>query len=80
MGIIWSIIIGTSAGFLAGKIFKGKGFGLIVNLIVGIVGGVLGGLVFSILGFSTNSVLGSLITSTVGAIILLWILSKIKSK
>ena len=64
MGFIWSIIIGIVAGYLAGKIMRGGGFGVIVNLILGIIGGVLGGWVFSLLGISAG---------TVGAILLLWI-------
>ena len=75
MGFIWSIIIGIVAGYLAGKIMRGGGFGVIVNLILGIIGGVLGGWVFSLLGISAGGILGSLITSTVGAILLLWIAS-----
>ena len=70
MGFIWSIIIGIVAGYLAGKIMRGGGFGVIVNLILGIIGGVLGGWVFSLLGISAGGILGSLITSTVGAILL----------
>ena len=66
-------IIGIVAGYLAGKIMRGGGFGVIVNLILGIIGGVLGGWVFSLLGISAGGILGSLITSTVGAILLLWI-------
>ena len=68
MGFIWSIIIGIVAGYLAGKIMRGGGFGVIVNLILGIIGGVLGGWVFSLLGISAGGILGSLITSTVGVI------------
>ena len=48
MGFIWSIIIGIVAGYLAGKIMRGGGFGVIVNLILGIIGGVLGGWVFGL--------------------------------
>ena len=44
MGFLWYIIIGIAAGFLAGKIMRGGGFGVIINLILGIAGGVLGGL------------------------------------
>lgn len=73
MGFIWSIIIGIVAGYLAGKIMRGGGFGVIVNLILGIIGGVFGGWVFSLLGISAGGILGSFITSTVGAILLLWI-------
>ena len=43
MGFIWYIIIGIVAGFLAGKIMRGGGFGLVINLLLGILGGVLGG-------------------------------------
>ena len=64
MGFIWSIIIGIVAGYLAGKIMRGGGFGVIVNLILGIIGGVLGGWVFSLLGISAGGILGSLITSS----------------
>lgn len=73
MSFILFIVIGAVAGYLAGKIMRGGGFGLIVNIIVGIVGGVLGGWVFSLFGIQTSSIIGSLITAVVGAIILLWL-------
>ena len=75
MYFIWYIIIGILAGFIASKIMKGGGGGILINLLIGIVGGVLGGLVFVLLGFATAGILGSLITSVVGAILLLWIVS-----
>ena len=76
MSFIWYIIIGILAGFLAGKIFKGGGFGLLVNLVVGIIGGVLGGWLFGFMGISTGGgLIGSLITSVVGALFLLWVIS-----
>lgn len=80
MGFICSILIGIVAGFIASKIMKGKGMGFILNLIVGVVGGVLGGSVFRLLGLEWNGIIGSLITSTIGAIILLWLLSLIQKK
>ena len=70
MGFLWYIIIGIAAGFLAGKIMRGGGFGVIINLILGIVGGVLGGWVFGLLGIAASG-----ITATVGAILMLWIAS-----
>lgn len=73
MGFIWYIIIGIIAGFLAGKIMRGGGFGLIINLLLGILGGVLGGWVFALFGLAASGLIGSLITSTVGAILVLWI-------
>ena len=78
MGFLWFIIIGAVAGFIAGKIMRGGGFGLIINIIVGIVGGVLGGWIFSLFGFHSDSLIGSLITSVVGAIVFLWLISLFK--
>lgn len=75
MHFIWYIIIGIVAGLLAGKIMRGGGFGVIINLLVGIAGGVLGGWVFGLLGITTTGIIGSLLTSVIGAILLLWILS-----
>lgn len=73
MGFILYIIIGAVAGFLAGKLMRGGGFGLFVNLLVGIVGGVVGGWLFGLFGIHTTSIIGNLITSVVGAVVLLWI-------
>ena len=75
MYCIWYILIGILAGFVAGKIMRGGGFGILVNLLVGIIGGLLGGWVFGLLGIATAGILGSLITSIVGAVLLLWIVS-----
>lgn len=60
MGVIWYIIIGIVAGFLAGKIMRGGGFGLLINLVVGIIGGLLGGWVFGLLGIAAGGILGVL--------------------
>ena len=73
MAFIWYILIGLAAGFIAGKLVKGGGFGLWVNLLVGIIGGVLGGWLFGILGIHTSSIIGSLLTSVVCAVVLLWL-------
>lgn len=74
------IITGLLAGFIAGKLTRGSGFGFLINLIVGVVGGFLGSLVFGLLGFSASNWLGELIVSIVGALILLWVVSKINLK
>ena len=78
MGIIGSIIIGCLAGFCAGKLMKGGGFGLIMNLVLGLFGGILGGWLFSLLGISWGGILGQLGTAIVGAVAILWIASLIK--
>jgi uncharacterized membrane protein YeaQ/YmgE (transglycosylase-associated protein family) len=76
--LIWEIIIGVLAGFLAGKIVKGSGMGILMDLIVGIVGSILGGWVFGLLGLAAYGLIGQLVMATVGAIILLLIVRAIK--
>jgi uncharacterized membrane protein YeaQ/YmgE (transglycosylase-associated protein family) len=76
--LIWEIIIGVLAGFLAGKIVKGSGMGILMDLIVGIVGSILGGWVFTLLGLAAYGLIGQLVMATVGAIILLLIVRAIK--
>ncbi|MFC7048147.1 GlsB/YeaQ/YmgE family stress response membrane protein [Emcibacter nanhaiensis] len=79
MEFLWFLIIGAVAGFLAGKIMKGGGFGLLGNLIVGIIGAVLGGWLFGVLGISVSEgLIGSLITAVVGAVVLLFIVGFFK--
>jgi uncharacterized membrane protein YeaQ/YmgE (transglycosylase-associated protein family) len=77
--LIW-ILLGAVAGWLAGQLFKGHGFGFIVNVIVGIVGALLGGWLFGLLGISIGGWIGSLITAVIGAVVLLWIISLFKKK
>ena len=72
------LALGAVAGWLAGLIMKGGGFGLIVNIIVGIVGAVIGGWVFSFFGFESAGLLGSIITAVVGAVILLAVIGLFK--
>lgn len=80
MSILWFIIIGAVAGWLAGQIMKGKGFGFLWNLLVGIAGGILGGWLFGELGIEFYGIIGSLIAAVVGAVILLFIIGLFKKK
>jgi len=80
MSFLWFILIGILAGYIAGLIMKGKGFGLVVNLIIGIVGGVLGGWLFDLIGLGTYGKIAELVCATVGAIFLLFVVSLIKKK
>ena len=77
-GLIYFLLIGLVAGWLAGQIMKGRGFGLAGNLVVGIVGAVLGGFLFGLLGLSSYGLVGSIVTATVGAVVLLWLLATLK--
>ena len=79
MNIIVALIVGAISGFLAGKISKGRGFGLIGNIIVGLIGGFLGNFLFGLIGFGFGpGIVGAIITSVVGALILLAILNMVK--
>jgi uncharacterized membrane protein YeaQ/YmgE (transglycosylase-associated protein family) len=78
MHLIGFLIVGLVAGWLAGLITKGRGFGLAVNLVVGVVGSFVGVFVFGLLGLSSHGFIGSLITATVGAVVLLFIISAFK--
>lgn len=78
MGLILWLIIGGLAGWIAGNIMRGGGFGVLGNIGVGIVGAVIGGFLFSLLGLSSSGFLGSLVTATVGAVVLLWVVAKLR--
>ena len=79
-GILVSLLIGALAGFIASRIMN-KGMGLLVCIIVGIVGGFLGSWIFSILGLTASETWwGQLLVGTVGAVVLLLILSLFKKK
>ena len=78
MGIIISIIIGCVCGFLAGKIMKGGGFGILINLLLGIVGGAVGSWLFSLFGIDWGGIIDEIGTGTIGAILVLWIASLFK--
>ena len=74
--LVYFLLIGLAAGWLAGHILKGKSQGLVTDLIVGVIGAILGGVLFSLIGLSATGLIGSLITATVGAIVLLYLLRK----
>src|SRR5450432_1365350 len=73
MWLIWTIVIGILAGWLAGQIVKGRGMGIGIDLLVGIVGSVLGGWLFTIVGLAAYGLIARLIMATVGAVVLLLI-------
>lgn len=79
MEIIAFLLIGALAGWIAGELMRGDGFGLLGNMLLGIIGSFLGGYLFGLLGFDTYGLIGSLITATVGAALLLWIASLFSS-
>jgi uncharacterized membrane protein YeaQ/YmgE (transglycosylase-associated protein family) len=78
MAILWFILIGIAAGWLAGQIMGSGGYGVIGDLILGVIGAVVGGAVFGMLGIGAGGLIGALITATVGAIVLIALLRLIK--
>jgi uncharacterized membrane protein YeaQ/YmgE (transglycosylase-associated protein family) len=79
MQFVWFALIGLVAGWLAGLIMKGGGFGVIGDIVVGILGAVLGGFLFSSLGLSSGGgLLGAIIVATIGAIVLIFIVRLVK--
>ena len=78
MSWLYFLLIGALAGWLAGQLTRGKGFGIIGNIVVGVIGALLGGFVFRELGFISYGFIASLVTATVGAILLLWVVRFLK--
>lgn len=79
MNFIWFILIGLVAGWLAGQVMKGGGYGVIGDIIVGILGALLGGWLFGALGIGAGGgLIGSLIVAFIGACILIFLLRIIK--
>ena len=79
MGFVWFIVVGLIAGWLAGILVKGGGFGVIGDIVVGVLGALLGGFLFSSLGASAGGgLIGSIIVATIGAVILLFLVRMIK--
>ncbi len=77
MTLVWTIIIGAVAGFLAGQIFRGYGFGLLGNIAVGVIGALIGGFLFGNV-FLVGGIIGRIICATIGAVILLFVISLVK--
>jgi uncharacterized membrane protein YeaQ/YmgE (transglycosylase-associated protein family) len=76
--LIWEIVIGILAGYLAGKIMRGRGYGVLMDLLLGIVGSILGGMVFGLLGLYSSGVIGQLVIATAGAVLLIYIVRQVR--
>jgi uncharacterized membrane protein YeaQ/YmgE (transglycosylase-associated protein family) len=77
-GLIWFLLIGLIAGWLAGRVMRGGGFGVVGDLVVGVIGALLGGWLFGLLGISAGGLIGALITAFVGAVVLIALLRLIR--
>lgn len=76
--LIWFLLVGLIAGWLAGLVMRGGGYGLIGDMIVGVIGAILGGWLFGALGIGFGGLIGAIVTAFVGAVILILILRAIR--
>ncbi len=77
MSLLWLLLIGLVAGWLASMIMKG-GFGLVGDMIVGVLGALLGGVLMPMIGFIPVGLLAQIVTATIGALILIALLRLVK--
>jgi len=76
--LLWFLLIGLIAGWLAGQVMRGGGYGVIGDMIVGVIGALIGGWLFGVLGISAGGLIGQIIVAFVGAVVLIFLLRVIK--
>jgi uncharacterized membrane protein YeaQ/YmgE (transglycosylase-associated protein family) len=77
-GLLIALLIGAVAGFLAGQVVKGHGFGILGNIIVGILGALVFGYLFGNFNLLNSTILNEIAGGTIGAVILLFLIGLIK--
>jgi len=77
-GLIWWVIVGLIAGWAAGKIMQGGGYGTGMDIVLGIVGAVVGGWLMSLVGIHAGGLIGTIIVAIIGAVLLIWITRLLK--
>ena len=76
---IYIILVGLVAGWATGKIMKGSGYGVVMDILLGVVGGIVGGFIVQLLGFSSSGgLIPSILIAILGAVILVLIARKLK--
>jgi len=78
LGLIWEIVIGILAGYLAGRILRGRGYGVLIDMLLGIAGSILGGMIFGMLGLYSSGLVGQLVVATAGAVLLIYIVRSLR--
>jgi uncharacterized membrane protein YeaQ/YmgE (transglycosylase-associated protein family) len=78
-GLLYWIIVGLIAGFLAGKVMKGGGYGVLIDIVLGMLGAIVGGWLFGLLGISAGGgLIGGILVAFIGAVILIWLARMLK--
>src|SRR6516164_731366 len=79
MGFLYWIVVGLIAGWLAGQVMKGGGYGVLMDIVLGVLGGIVGGWLVGVLGFSPGGgLIPSIVVAFIGAVVLVWITRLIK--
>jgi uncharacterized membrane protein YeaQ/YmgE (transglycosylase-associated protein family) len=73
MNLIWWILVGLIAGWAAGKIMKGGGYGAAMDIVLGIVGAVVGGWLMGLIGIQAGGFIGTIVVAIIGAVFLIWL-------
>jgi uncharacterized membrane protein YeaQ/YmgE (transglycosylase-associated protein family) len=76
--LIWWVLVGLIAGWAAGKIMKGGGYGVAMDIVLGVIGAVVGGWLVGILGFQAGGFISTIIVAIIGAVFLIWITRLLK--
>ena len=75
--ILW-VIVGLIAGWAAGKIMKGSGYGVVMDIVLGVIGALVGGFLLGILGIHAEGLIGTIIVAIIGAVFLIWLSRQLK--
>ncbi len=78
MHLVWFLFVGLVAGWLAGKITKGSGFGVLGDIVIGVIGALVGGFLFRLVGIFAGGTIGAIIVATIGAVVLVYVVGAIK--
>lgn len=78
MYLVWLLLIGALAGWLAGQLMRGRGFGLFGDIVVGILGSLIGGFLFGLLGIYAYGFIGRVVMATIGAVVLLYLVRRLR--
>ena len=76
--LIWWAVVGLIAGWASGRIMKGGGYGVVMDIVLGIIGAVIGGWLLGVLGIHAGGFIGTILVAIFGAVILIWITRLLK--
>jgi uncharacterized membrane protein YeaQ/YmgE (transglycosylase-associated protein family) len=76
--LIWFLLVGLVAGWLAGKLTRGAGYGVVGDIVIGVIGAFVGGFLFRLLGLAAGGTIGSIVMATVGAVVLVLVVRALK--